>query len=117
MQSPPDNPFRALNELANEDGLRQVVERARALAGLDQKLRQSLPPALAEHCCLANVHADRLVFLVDSPVWKTSLRLHAQTLMDAAAELGFSNRSLTLKVATMRPLPRESTSRSPSLRS
>src|SRR3546814_5666086 len=67
-------------------------------------LRQFLPPALANHCALANVRDDTLVFLVSSPVWKAKLRLLADAVLAAANSAGVPARELTLKVASL-PLP------------
>jgi hypothetical protein len=91
--------------VATASGLGRLVERAQWLDALDRQLRQSLPAPLAQHCRLANVRDDRLVFLVSSPLWKSSLRLHTDTLLSAAATAGLSVKSLTLKVATMPPVP------------
>ena len=76
-----------------------MIARAQMLARLDQLLRQSLPAALAGQCRLANVDKDRLVFLVNAPVWKNKLRLVADVLLDAAAAAGYPARTLVVKVA------------------
>ena len=65
---------------------------------LDKLLRQSLPAAMAGQCRLANVDKDRLVFLVNAPVWKNKLRLMADVLLDAAAAAGYPARALVVKV-------------------
>lgn len=91
--------------MAKAGGLGRLVERARWLDALDRLLRQSLPAPLDRHCRLANVREDRLVFLVETPVWKAKLRLHTDVLLDAAAAAGLQVRSLTVKVATMPPVP------------
>ena len=66
-------------------------------------LRQSLPATLADQCKLANVDDKYLVFLVSAPVWKAKLRLHADTLLGAAAAAGLKARTLVVKVATPEP--------------
>jgi len=65
---------------------------------LDKLLRQNLPAAMAGQCRLANVEKDRLVFLVNAPVWKNKLRLMADVLLDAAAAAGHPARALVVKV-------------------
>jgi len=90
-----------LNE-ALSNGLGGIIERAELINALDRQLRHSLPETLASRCRLANVDADRLVFLVDSPIWKTRLRLHTDDLLAAAATLGLKVRELTIRVATLR---------------
>jgi len=105
MQSRREKGFQDPLAAAGSDALGGVVERALKLAELDRLLRQSLPPELAGHSRLANVAGDRLVFLVDSPVWKTRLRMHAEDLRHAASQAGLRIREVTAKVATMLPVP------------
>lgn len=90
-----------------------LVERAQALGALDRRLRQSLPGNIANQCRLANVRDGRLVFLVNSPVWKARLRLHADLLFEAAAAAGLQARELIVKVAPMLTVPPEQASHSP----
>lgn len=100
--TPASLPRRALDALSGT-GLASLVDRARWLAALDPVLRQSLPATVASQCRLANVDDKHLVFLVSSPVWKAKLRLHADTLLGAAAAAGLSARSLVVKVAPPDP--------------
>jgi len=79
------------------------VRHALKLDALDRELRPLLPPPLAPHVRLANVAGDRLVFLVDSPVWHARLRLAADELLDAARSIGLEVRDITIKT-TSRPL-------------
>ena len=80
-------------------GLGSLIERARWLDRLDHLLRQSLPVALAGQCRLANVDKDKLVFLVNAPIWKNKLRLSEDVLLNAAAAAGLPVRALVVKVA------------------
>ena len=75
-----------------------MLRRARELDRLDRLLRQSLPAALAENSRLANVDQDKLVFLVNAPVWKSKLRTVADVLLDAAGAAGYPARALVVKV-------------------
>lgn len=113
MQPASRSPFQ--NALANvvAGDLGSVVERARMLEALDRRLRQSLPAALAPHVRLGNVRDGRLVFLVTSPVWKAKLRLYADALRDAALAAGLQPSGMTVKVATMLPVPPAAASRAP----
>ncbi|MFX4347626.1 DUF721 domain-containing protein, partial [Acinetobacter baumannii] len=61
-----------------------VVRRALWLDELDRRLRPCLPEPLAAHARLANVDRNRLVFVVDAPVWRARLRLAAPEILDAA---------------------------------
>ena len=90
-------PPQALQAAASAE-LGPLIQRAQALGRLDELLRQSLPTALAGQCRLANVDNDRLVFLVNAPVWKNKLRLMADVLLDAAAAAGHPVRTLVVKV-------------------
>src|SRR3546814_16144672 len=64
------------------------LRRALWLDALEQRLRPHLPPSLAAHARFANVDGARLVFVVDSPVWRARLRLAAPELLDAARSVG-----------------------------
>jgi len=98
----PGSPVQAL-QAASAAGLGPLIQRAQFLDRLDQLLRQNLPPALAGKCRLANVDQDRLVFLVNAPVWKNKLRLMADVLLDAAAAAGYPARTLVVKVVPVLP--------------
>jgi hypothetical protein len=76
------------------------LRRALWLNALGHQFRPILPPALANHCRLANVTDRRLVFLVDSPVWKAKLRLATPELLQLAASLGLSATDVAAKVTT-----------------
>ncbi|WP_083487597.1 DUF721 domain-containing protein [Pseudoxanthomonas dokdonensis] len=76
------------------------VRRAMWLDALEQQLRPCIPPALSPHCRLANVAGERIVFLVDSPVWKAKLRLAAPELLNAARSIGLTVTEVTVKITT-----------------
>ena len=98
----PTGPRAALDALlagASADPIR----RALWLDALDQRLRPHLPPALAAHARLANVDGAKLVFLVDSPVWRARLRLAAPELLDAARSVGLDAGEVIVKT-TIQPL-------------
>ena len=105
MQPDRDSPDPSPLRLSTSKALGPLVKRAQWLDALDRRLRQSLPAPLNQHCRLANVREDRLVFLVETPIWKARLRLHTDALLSAAAAAGLPARSLTVKVATMPPGP------------
>ncbi len=73
------------------------VRRALWLDALDQRLRTCLPPPLAAHARLANVDRDRLVYLVDAPVWHARVRMHGPQLLDAARSLGLEVTTLVVR--------------------
>ena len=112
-RSPSQTTFRSPMPAATSGDLGSVVERARGLQALDRQLRQSLPEPLASHVRLGNVRDGRLVFLVDSPVWKAKLRLYADVIRDAASAAGLVTSGMTVKVATMLPVPPDAASLSP----
>ena len=62
---------------------------------------------------VANIRAGRLVFLVDSAALSTRLRLHTPPLLEAARKAGLDATALTVKVATMQPVPPDATPRTP----
>jgi len=105
MQPTPKSTFRTALSAALSSDPGHLVERAMQLHALDRQLRQSLPEPLASHVTLGNLRDDRLVFLVDAPVWKARLRLYADILVDAARAAGIRASGITVKVATMQPVP------------
>lgn len=96
---PPRDALQALFAGASADPLR----RALWLDALEHRLRPHLPPAIAPHARLANVDGGKLVFLVDSPVWRARLRLASAELLDAARSVGLQCDTVVVKAAT-RPL-------------
>lgn len=113
MQPAPRSSFKAALGTAVSGDLGSVIKRARDLDALDRQLRQSLPPSLAPHVRLGNVRDGRLVFLVTSPVWKAKLRLYADAIRDAASAAGLQASGMTVKVATMLPVPPAAASHAP----
>ena len=105
MQPAPRRTFRAALSAALSSESGRLIERAMQLHALDRQLRQSLPEPLASHVRLGNLRHDKLVFLVDAPVWKSRLRLYAGALLDAARAAGIPAGDIAVKVATMQPVP------------
>lgn len=79
------------------------LRRALWLDSLDQQLRPHLPPTLRNHCRLANVNGEHLVFLVESPVWHAKLRLAEAQILDAARSIGLKATKVTIKTASAPP--------------
>lgn len=97
----------ALESLLSDPGKAgDPLRRALWLDGLDRQLHCHLPPALAAHARLGNVDGCRLVYLVDSPVWHSRLRLAGPELLDAAGSIGLDVTELVVR--TTRPAPRAS---------
>ncbi|MBD8525463.1 DciA family protein [Pseudomarimonas arenosa] len=110
----PAGPHHKHRNISALDQLPQnLIQRAQWLSALDHLLRQSLPPTLRDQCQLANVRGSRLVFLVRSPAVGPKLRLLSANLLSTAQQLGLTVDQLTVKVATMEPVPQDSTSRTP----
>lgn len=105
MQPPHRSTFRAVLSAALSGEAGGLIERAMQIQALDRQLRQSLPEPLASHVRLGNLRHGKLVFLVDAPVWKARLRLHADALLDAARAIGIPAVDINVKVATMLPAP------------
>lgn len=80
-----------------------TLRRAQWLDSVDQLLRPHLPPGLAAHARLANVRGDKLVYVVDAPVWHAKLRLASQVLVDAARSVGLDVAGLSVRT-TLQPL-------------
>lgn len=79
------------------------LRRALWLDAVDQLLRRCLPPSLTAHARLANVRGDKLVYIVDAPVWHAKLRLAMPELLDAARSIGLDVAALSVKT-TLQPL-------------
>src|SRR3546814_8422703 len=79
-RSSPPVPRAALDALLGDAASGNPIRRAMWLDELDRRLSPLLPPSLAAHARLANVDGDRLVYLVDSPVWHARLRLASNEL-------------------------------------
>lgn len=91
------------------------MRRALWLDAVDQLLRPHLPPGSAAHARLANVRGDKLVFVVDAPVWHARLRLAAPALIDAARSIGLEVNDMGVRTTTapLRPLPPATARRTP----
>ena len=102
----PSGPPGALQALLSE-AVGDTLRRAQWLDTVDQLLRPHLPPGLAAHARLANVRGDKLVYVVDAPVWHAKLRLASQVLVDAARSVGLDVAGLSVKTTLqpLRPLP------------
>ncbi len=87
------------------DAAADPVRRALWLDALEQQFRPLLPAVLAGHCRLANVTGNRLVFLVDSPVWHAKLRLAAPELVERARSVGLAVTEITAKVVVPQSIP------------
>ncbi|WP_411832963.1 DciA family protein [Pseudoxanthomonas mexicana] len=105
MSDPKSSPRRSATPLpalqaALTDAATDPVRRALWLDALEQKLRPCLPPPLADHCRLANVaEGGRLVFIVDSPIWRARLRLAAPDILDVARSIGLAATEVAIKTA------------------
>ena len=98
----PVGPRAALDALLADDA-GNPLRRALWLDALDQLFRPHLPPGMAAHARLANVRGDRLVFVVDAPVWHARLRLATPMLVDAARSVGLDVAGLSVRT-TLQPL-------------
>jgi hypothetical protein len=90
-------------QAAMSDASADPVRRALWLDALEQQLRPCLPPALSSHCRLGNVTGGKLVFIVDSPVWRAKLRLAAPELINLARSIGLPATEVVAKVSTVSP--------------
>lgn len=92
-----------------------TLRRALWLDAVDQLLRPHLPPELAAHTRLANVRGDKLVFVVNAPVWHARLRLATPGLIDIARSIGLEVNDVRVKTTTapLRPTPPATAHRPP----
>jgi hypothetical protein len=83
---------KSLENLLNsstDEGLGQVIQRARRMGELVEVLQRALPGELAGSVRSANIRDDgTLVVLATSSAWAARLRFEAQSLLAAAAASG-----------------------------
>lgn len=75
-----------------------LAARARELDLLSRRLVPLLPVPLREHVQYAALRNDRVLLLVESPIWATRVRMDQRRILDAAHELGLAATSVTTKV-------------------
>ncbi len=95
----PSVPRAALDALLAEPA-GDPLRRALWLDALDRRLRPCLPSSLAAHLRLANFTNGKLVFVVDSPIWRTKVRLAAPELLVAARSIGLDAAEVVVKATT-----------------
>lgn len=95
----PSVPHAALDALL-ADPAGNPIRRALWLDELDRRLRPHLPPLVAAHARLANVDRDRLVLVVDAPVWQARARLATEDILKAARSVGLVASVVVVKVAS-----------------
>ncbi len=70
-------------------GLEKIVQRAQDMGDLTRRLKQALPPELADELKAANVREDgELVILCHSSAWAARLRFESDALVSAARDAG-----------------------------
>lgn len=89
---PKDIPMVSLTQLlTHSTPLQGLIQRGQALQQLEQRLKLHLPEGLQTHCCVANITADRLIFLTDSAVWATQLRYWRDVLLKHTQDITGQN--------------------------
>lgn len=99
-----NGPMQMQKLLSPNRRLGRLVQTARALGELEQRLRAELPPELRAGWSLARVDETELVLVVPSSAWSTRLRYSRPLILDAVRRLtGRAVRNLQIKVV---PQPR-----------
>lgn len=75
-----------------------LAARARDVDRLSQRIVPLLPTPLREHVSHAGLHNDRILLLVESPVWATRVRMEQDRVLAAVRSLGLAANSVTAKV-------------------
>lgn len=91
----------------SEEGrtLDSLLRKAGGMEKVQQQVLQCLPQNLAPHIRVSAFDSGQLTLLVESPVWKTKLRLAQHDLIACCRAAGFEIE--TIKVRTeMRPQPK-----------
>ena len=87
-------------DAALNTGMSQPLHRAMWLEQHDRALSAHIPVPLAQHCQLANIRDNQLIYLVDSPLWHSKLRLQQQTLLTRARQQGLTVSRLTIRTVS-----------------
>jgi len=87
MGGKPDITRRSIGEWAAAGEPAQLLAASRRYQWLERRLRERLPPELADHCQVARIRARQLVLLADDPAWHTRLRLQAEQVREIANDL------------------------------
>jgi hypothetical protein len=64
-----------------------LIEHSNRLERLSRMVGDRLPPALEQHCRLANVTQQTLILHVDSPAWASKLRYYCPQLLADLCQL------------------------------
>ena len=84
----------------NDEGLGEVIRRARRMGELVAALQQALPPDLAGSIHSANIRDDgTLVVLAATSAWASRLRFECDALTAAAAATGTEISACTVRVS------------------
>jgi len=87
-----------INSSRNE-GLSEIVERAREMGELTETLSKALPGDLAGGLVAANVRDDReLVLICPSSAWASRLRFEEASVVAAAKQLGINVDKVSVRV-------------------
>ncbi len=66
----------------------KILQRARALDQLGQRVSALLGDDLSKHCRLANVRDGKMIFACDSPGFATRLKLQSNHLLELLEKAG-----------------------------
>ena len=89
--------------------LGSVLKRAQLLLQLQQRLADSLDPALAGRFQVANIRENRLILLTPAAAWATRLRMQAPQLLQKLHRAGFTElRQIEVRVAPLVTQPEPS---------
>lgn len=87
-----------INSSGNE-GLADIVERAREMGELTETLSNSLPEDLARSLVAANLREDReLVLICQSSAWASRLRFEEASIVAAAKRHGINVDKVSVRV-------------------
>jgi hypothetical protein len=111
----PPRDTRAPTPLSQCGPVADLAARAREVDLTCQRIVPNLPTPLREHVGFAGPRNDRLLLLVESPVWATRARMDQARILAAVHSLGFAASSVAAKVAPpMAPSGDSLTTRPPS---
>lgn len=102
VRPPTPRDTRGPTPLAQCAPVADLAARAREVDRLSQRIVPLLPTPLRDHVSHAGLRNDRILLLVESPVWATRARMDQSRILAAVHSLGLAATSVTTKVM---PIP------------
>lgn len=89
-----------------ERAFNTLLRKAETVLQVQQQVHKCLPNSLSPHVRVSALDGGLLTLLVESPVWKTKLRLTERDLIECCRAAGFEVESVKVRIEVLpRPQP------------